>query len=104
MALRVRVCRLADVVPGELNPFKVKGVTWPVILAYVGSDLVACAGVCPHEDVALAEGYLHESVVMCPAHSYTFNLHTGKCSHDASLNLRRYNVTVVGDDVYVDLI
>ena len=32
MALRVRVCRLADVVAGELRAFAVAGVTWPVIV------------------------------------------------------------------------
>lgn len=104
MALRVRVCRLADVVPGELRAFPVTGVTWPVIVAYVGADLVACAGVCPHEDVALVDGYLFDSVIMCPAHSYTFDLRTGRCKHDATLELRRYPITLVGDDVYVDLL
>ncbi len=58
MALRVRVCRLADVVPGELRAFPVPGVTWPVIVTYVESELVAVQGVCPHEDVALADGDL----------------------------------------------
>ncbi len=41
---------------------------------------------------------------MCPAHSYTFDLRTGRCRHDATLELRRYKVTVTGDDVYVDLL
>ena len=104
MALRVRVCRLADVVLGELRAFPVTGVTWPVIVTYVGPDLVACAGVCPHEDVPLADGYLFDATLMCPAHAYTFDLRTGRCTHDPTLELRRYPVTLVGDDVYVDLL
>ncbi|MBA3465684.1 MAG: Rieske 2Fe-2S domain-containing protein [Deltaproteobacteria bacterium] len=104
MALRVRVCRLADVVPGELRAFPVSGVTWPVIVTYAESELVAVPGVCPHEDVALADGDLDGTELICPGHSYGFDLKTGLCTHDKTLVLRRYPVTVLGDDVYVDLL
>lgn len=104
MAMRVRVCRLADVTPGELHAFSVAGVTWPVIVTFVDGDLVAVPGVCPHEDVALATGELDENCLVCPGHAYRFDLHTGRCEHDATLVLRRYPVTVVGDEVWVDLL
>ena len=39
MALRVRVCRLADVVDDELRAFAVRGVTWPVIVTRTGGEL-----------------------------------------------------------------
>ena len=82
MALRVRVCKLADVVRDELRAFPVKGVTWPVIVTYVDDELVACAGVCPHEDVELADGDLFGHTIICPAHAYAFDLRTGACAHD----------------------
>ncbi|MFN0247138.1 MAG: Rieske (2Fe-2S) protein [Kofleriaceae bacterium] len=104
MALRVRVCRLDQVRLDEVNAFRVEGVTWPVIVTRVGDELVATAGVCPHEDVSLANGHLDGAILVCPGHSYGFDLHTGKCQHDASLVLRRYAVTLVGDDVWVDLL
>ena len=104
MALRVRVCKVTDVVVGELRAFAVKGVTWPVIVTYVDDKLVACAGVCPHEDVELADGYLFEHTIICPAHAYAYDLRTGACAHDRSLNLRRYPITLVGDEVWVDLL
>ncbi len=104
MALRVRVCRLADVVPGELRAFTVAGVTWPVIVTYAEAELVAVPGVCPHEDVALADGYLEGTELVCKGHGYGFDLTTGMCTHDRTLSLRRYPVTVVGDEVFVDLL
>lgn len=104
MALRVRVCRLADVVPGELRAFAVEGVTWPVLVTYVDGELVACPGVCPHEDVALWQGDLTGAEITCPGHGYIFDLHTGKCRHDAGLELRRYPITLVGDEIWVDLL
>ncbi len=104
MAMRVRVCRLADVVPGELRAFPVAGVTWPVIVTYDGGALVAVPGVCPHEDVALAGGELDGGTIVCPGHGYRFDLRSGRCEHDQQLELRRYPVTVVGDEVWVDLL
>lgn len=104
MALRVRVCKLADVVDGELRAFAVTGVTWPVIVTRVGGELVACPGVCPHEDVALADGELRGCSIVCPGHAYEFDLRTGRCAHDPDLELRRYPITLVGDELYVDLL
>ena len=104
MALRVRVCRIAEVVCDELRAFKVRGVTWPVIVTYLDDDLVATQGVCPHEDIALVDGYLHEGTLICPAHAYTYDLRTGRCKHDASLELRRYPITIVADEIWIDLL
>jgi nitrite reductase/ring-hydroxylating ferredoxin subunit len=104
MALRVLVCRLAEVARGELRAFAVTGVTWPVIVTYVDDALVAVPGVCPHEDVALWDGHLEGDAIVCPGHGYRFDLHTGRCKHDAGLELRRYPITVVGDEIWVDLL
>jgi nitrite reductase/ring-hydroxylating ferredoxin subunit len=104
MALRVRVCTLADVVDNELRSFQVTGVTWPVIVTRVDGDLYACPGVCPHEDGELGGGDLHGTIITCPGHSYELDLKTGKCVHDPTLQLRRYPITILGDEVWVDLL
>lgn len=104
MALRVKVCRLSDVVDNELRAFQVRGVTWPVIVTRVDGELLACPGVCPHEDVALYNGDLTGATIRCPGHSYEFDMRTGKCKHDPDLTLRRYPITLVGDEVWVDLL
>jgi nitrite reductase/ring-hydroxylating ferredoxin subunit len=106
MPLRVRVCRLADVVPGELRAFDVNGVTWPVIVTYVDGAMVAFPGVCPHDDVSLGEyGKLDEDgQVVCRVHGYRFDIRTGKCEHVPALHLRRYKITVSGDEIWVDLL
>ena len=104
MALRVRVCQRGDVADGELRAFAVDGVTWPVIVTRVAGELIACPGVCPHEDVALADGELRDGAIVCPGHAYAFDLQTGRCAHDPDLELRRYPITLVGDELYVDLL
>jgi len=104
MALRVKVCKLVDIVDNELRAFKVKGATWPVLVTRVDGEILATAGVCPHEDVELVDGTLEGCVVTCPGHSYELDMRTGHCLHDKSLTLRRYKVLVTGDELWVDLL
>jgi len=104
MPLRVRVCRRGDVPPGGHRGFAVPGVTWPILVADLDGTLIATAGVCPHEDVLLVDGHREGSVIVCPGHAYEFDLVTGRCAHDSLLHLRRYAVTMVGDEVWVDLL
>ena len=104
MALRVKVCHVGDVAEGEFRAFRVTGVTWPVIITNLPGELIATAGVCPHEDVALANGWLDDGALVCPGHAYEFDLRTGKCRHDASLELRRYKITQISDEIWVDLL
>jgi nitrite reductase/ring-hydroxylating ferredoxin subunit len=104
MALRVRVCSIGDVAEGQLRAFRVEGVTWPVIVTSLGGELIATAGVCPHEDVALWNGWLENGQLVCPGHGYEFDLRTGKCTHDPGLELRRYRVTRIVDEIWVDLL
>ena len=104
MALRVKVCHVADVVDGQMRAFQVSGVTWPVIVTRVDGELFAVPGVCPHEDVALWNGDLAGTVITCPGHAYEFDMRTGTCKHDRDLELRRYKITVIGDEIWADLL
>jgi len=104
MALRVKVCNLDEIVDNALRAFKVRGVTWPVLVTRVDGEILATAGVCPHEDVELVDGDLDGCVVTCPGHSYELDMRTGACLHDKTLTLRRYPITVVDDELWVDLL
>jgi nitrite reductase/ring-hydroxylating ferredoxin subunit len=107
MALRMRLCRVDDVPAGGRRAIAVAGLPWPVLVVNVAGALYASAGVCPHEDVALVDGDLEIEadgpVITCPGHGYQFALATGQCTHDARLRLPRYRITIVDDEVWIDL-
>jgi toluene monooxygenase system ferredoxin subunit len=105
VALRVRVCDLGDVTPGALRAFAVAGVTWPVMVTIVDGELFAFQGVCPHDDVSLAEyGVISGADVTCRVHGYRFDVRSGRCEHVPHLHLRRYRITLIGTEVWVDLL
>lgn len=103
MALRFKLCARAALPEGALAEFVVPGLTWPVLAGVIDGELIATAGVCPHEDVALAGSHLEGACLTCPGHGYTFDLRTGACTHDDALVLRRYRVTERDGEVWVDL-
>jgi nitrite reductase/ring-hydroxylating ferredoxin subunit len=102
--LRVRLGALAELPIDALRAFAVAGVTWPVLAGLIGGAVIATAGVCPHEDVALADGEVDAGCLTCPGHGYVFDLRTGACRHDRSLVLRRYRARVIDGDVWIELV
>lgn len=104
MALHVRVCRVSDIPTGEMRGFTVEGVDKPILIANIDGVFRATASMCPHEDVSLLDGDLDGSKLTCPGHSYEFDVVTGACTHDPELCLNRYQVTIVGEELYVDLV
>lgn len=104
MALRVWVCSIDDVIDNQLRAFAVRGVTWPVLVTRIDGELIACPGVCPHEDVALADGVLAGWELTCPGHGWGFDLRSGRCRHAPGLELRRYPITLIDGELWVDLL
>ncbi|HET7500221.1 MAG TPA: Rieske 2Fe-2S domain-containing protein [Kofleriaceae bacterium] len=103
--MRVRVCRVAELTPGALRAFAVPGATWPVLVALVDDEVIAMPGVCPHREVALADyGVLDGSILSCRVHGFSFDVHTGFCEHDPRLHLHRFPVTIVDDEIWIDLL
>ncbi|MEZ4364550.1 MAG: Rieske 2Fe-2S domain-containing protein [Kofleriaceae bacterium] len=105
MPLRVRVCDLDDLVEGTLRGFYVSGVTWPVMVAKLRGELFAFPGVCPHDDVSLVDyGRIEDGEMVCRVHGYRFDLESGRCEHAPGLHLRRYRITLVDTELWVDLL
>lgn len=104
MALRFRLGPRAALPWGAMREFWVEGVTWPVLAGVIDGEIIATAGVCPHEDVRLAGGHVEHGCLTCPGHGYVFDLSTGACTHDPSLVLRRYRVSIEDGDVWVELV
>lgn len=104
MALRVQVCRVGDVAPGESRGFAVPGVDIPIMITNLDGRLIATPSMCPHEDVSLLGCKRRGAIIICRGHGYRFDLRTGACSHDARLVLQRYRVSIENEVLYVDLV
>ena len=89
MSQWVKVCGLGDAPkPGQ------------VIEA---EELNAVDNWCPHRRGPLGQGWLEGNAVVCPWHSWTFNLKTGIAEEPVRDRVDVFPLRIEGDDVLVDL-
>jgi nitrite reductase/ring-hydroxylating ferredoxin subunit len=102
--------RIVQVGPHEVGVFKDKG------------EYYAYSNNCMHQGGPACEGQIIAKVIeplredktsmglffsdeethfVCPWHGYEFDMKTGECAADRKLKLRKFNVEVRGEDIYV---
>lgn len=58
---------------------------------------------CPHRGASLGEGTLHQGRVICPWHSWVFDIKTGECVRVPGVSVTSYAARVVDGTVEVEL-
>ena len=70
----------------------------------IGDEIFAIDDTCTHAEASLSEGDVAGDEVICPLHSATFDLRTGRCTGPPAFeDVATYPVRVVGDDVEVQV-
>lgn len=67
----------------------------PVALVRHEGALYALDNVCPHAGGPMGEGQIEDGALVCPYHSWAFELKTGRCSFDPTLTLPVWPVVEV---------
>lgn len=102
MSTAVKVASASELPRGSSKLVEANGQA--VALFNVDGEYFAIDDACPHAGGPLNEGDLDGNVVTCPWHGAQFDVTTGKvlCA-PARSDVAYYPVTVVGDDVLVEL-
>lgn len=102
MSQWVKLCSVAEAPEeGKLVGAEAEGVA--VCLARVGGELSAIDNWCPHRRAPLAEGWIEGDAVVCPWHSWSFNLKSGEAVYPEKEKVEVFPVKIEGDDVLIDL-
>ena len=102
MAKWVRLCGLAEApAAGQVAEAEVEGVA--VCVANVNGEFSALNNVCPHRQGPLGQGWLEGAAVVCPWHSWTFDVKTGLAEYPVHARVKVYPLRVEGDDVLVEI-
>lgn len=95
-----KVCTVDDLWEGEMEAFSVNGHEVLLVCAE-GGAVRAFQGMCPHQDISLAEGKFDGEKIICRAHLWQFAACNGKGINPADCALAEYPVQVEGDDILV---
>jgi nitrite reductase (NADH) small subunit/3-phenylpropionate/trans-cinnamate dioxygenase ferredoxin subunit len=101
MGNRVLVCGKDEVAPGRFRCVAVEGKR--IVLYNVSGALYATSATCAHLGGPLDEGLFEGVVVTCPWHGWQFDVRTGEAIYDPGRSVATYPVSVVGDDVLVEV-
>ncbi len=74
-----------------------------IAVANVNGKYHAISNTCPHAEGPLGEGRLEGHVVTCPYHAWEFDVRSGGCLTDSTVEVKTFDVQVVDDAVCVAL-
>jgi 3-phenylpropionate/trans-cinnamate dioxygenase ferredoxin component len=95
------VAKISEIPPGTTRRVVVDSVE--ILLCNVAGKIYAIEDVCTHDGGPLDQGELEDDRVVCPRHGATFDVRTGDAlTLPAVLPLMTFEVTVEGDDIFVD--
>ena len=83
--------------PGEGQTFLVGGHEIAVFRARGTDEIHATQARCPHKAGLLADGIVGDGKVICPMHSYKFDLATGTPLGNACHSLKTYRTEITAD-------
>jgi 3-phenylpropionate/trans-cinnamate dioxygenase ferredoxin component len=99
----VKACRIDQLKPGEALRLNVAP---PIALYRLNDGYYATDDTCSHAQASLAAGDidLEECTIECPYHGSLFDVRSGKVlALPASRPLKTYPVTVVDDEVFIEI-
>lgn len=96
-----RVAGIDDVPPGQGKT--VTAGPLRVALFNDGGEYFATDEACPHQGASLAAGMLHAGRVICPLHSWVFDLRTGQCPNQTHEPVTVYPTRRSGASIEVEI-
>ena len=102
MAQWVKVCDVAEA-PEEGKVMEAAAGGLEICLARLDGELCAVDNWCPHRRGPLGQGWIEGNAVVCPWHSWAFDLRTGVAEYPEKERVGVFPVKVEGDEVLVDL-
>ena len=100
--IEVEVCRLDDLPVGIGRAFDIAGRTIALFRTRSGA-VHALDNRCPHKGAPLADGMLAGNCVVCPFHSFKYDLSHGACDQPGAPAVQAYPVRVESEWVFLKL-
>lgn len=99
----IKVCNTADIEPEDVLRFDHGDRTFAIYRSPDGT-FYATDGLCTHQKVHLAGGFVMDNLIECPKHNGRFDYTNGKAKGaPVCVDLKTYPVKVEGDGVFIQL-
>lgn len=93
------MAKLADLPPGAMIEKQI--LARRVAVVNDNGTIIGIQSECAHMRASLAKGGVENGVLTCSWHGWRYDLKTGECLSNPGFRLKKYEVEIDGDDVYV---
>ena len=97
----VRLCGAGEA-PAEGQVTEAEAAGHSVCLARINGQLSAVDNLCPHRQGPLGQGWIENGAVVCPWHSWAFDLKTGLAEYPEGEQVAVFPVRIDDDSVLVE--
>ena len=97
----VKVASLEEIKPGQGRTVVADRLR--VALFNDGGEFFAIDDSCPHEGASLGAGTLHQGRVICPSHSWIFDVRSGQCPRGTHAGVAAYRTRCTDGAVEVEI-
>ena len=101
MPTLTKVAKKSEIPPGTGKAVEVGGKT--IAVFNCEGAFYAIDNTCKHRGGPLAEGSLSGTSVTCPWHGWEYDVTSGVCQLDPSVQVQKFDVKVEGDDILVSV-
>jgi len=98
----IRLAKLSDFKDKYIKSFTILGKKIGIIRR-TDNSLYAIEVSCKHQGADLTRGPIDGTVATCYRHQWKYDLETGQCLNHESPDLKKYQVQIRGEDVYVEI-
>ncbi|MEO7142976.1 MAG: Rieske (2Fe-2S) protein [Bryobacteraceae bacterium] len=97
----VKVGSLRELPPGSVLEANFGDDSYAV--CNLGGEIHALGGICPHAGGPLGQGMVHDNMLVCPWHSYEYDIRSGENDEDSDMKVGKFSVRVEGGDILIDI-
>lgn len=98
---KTRICQIADIPANGMKECTAES-GLKLLVANSGEAYFAVQAICPHQEVALCEGFYDGAVLTCHQHLWQWDIKTGAPIGMAEAPLECFDVSIEGDAIYVN--
>ena len=99
----VEACAAGEIDEEDVMRFDHGGRTYAIYRS-PDDEYFATDGLCTHEKVHLANGFVMDHIIECPKHNAHFDYKTGEATRaPACINLKSWPVKVENGDVFIEI-
>ena len=98
----IELCSAADI-PDDSGKYVLHNERAYAVVRGADGGIRVMDDTCPHAAGSLSEGMVHQGCLVCPWHGWAFDVQTGACPDNPSIQVRTYETHVENGRVFARL-